>query len=45
MPALSPWLAIELHEPALIAIEALRFLGDLERCLAWTILEEDRRTH
>jgi len=41
-PATVPWLAVLIHEPAVLAAEAMSWLGDAERCIAWTIIEEDR---
>lgn len=40
-PAGTPWLATTLHLDALAAAprDTLQMLGDLERCLAWAIIE------
>lgn len=42
MPVRYPWLAVEIHGSALADPESIGWLGDLERCIAWTIIEEDR---
>jgi hypothetical protein len=40
MPAAVPWLGVLLLPTAVAAREAMDWLGDYERCLAWAILEE-----
>lgn len=43
-PGAAPWLAVALGAPVLtgrVNAETIALLGDLERCLAWAILEED----
>jgi hypothetical protein len=45
-PEALPWLGIVLHPTmALLSRDEAMMLGDLERCIAWTIIEEDRRVH
>lgn len=44
MPESTPWLAVLMHPTALLRPEALGWLGDAERCIAWALIEEDRRT-
>lgn len=38
-PPASPWCAVRLDRGAVAHPDALTWLGDLERCLAWTYLE------
>lgn len=43
-PESTPWLAVVLGVPVLAGMlkpETVALLGDLERCLAWTMLEDD----
>lgn len=43
-PDSTPWLAVALGAPVLagrVSQETVGLLGDLERCMAWAILEED----
>jgi hypothetical protein len=40
MPAAVPWIGVLLLPTAVGAQEAMDWLGDYERCLAWAILEE-----
>lgn len=40
MPDRVPWLAVLLHPTALLRPDALSWLGDAERCIAWALMEE-----
>jgi len=42
MPASLPWLAVMIHPTVAVEAAALPWLGDLERCLAWAIIEDAR---
>lgn len=43
IPATAPWLAVLIHPTALLRPDALGWLGDAERCIAWALVEESER--
>lgn len=42
MPTTMPWLGVVILPTAALAADATDWLGDAERCIAWTMIEEYR---